>query len=119
MKELLYAFQQFLLQLMRPRPPKSHRPQPPPNIVVQPADAERSKEEAFYDVMMHRLDRQFELYDRQAHRATEWASISALVVTFLTTIIAVERADINERLGALLIAGFVFFLIGMGLFYAA
>lgn len=69
--------------------------------------------------MKHRLDRQFELFARQANRATNWANICILVVTFLSSILAVARAEIKDWLAGVLIVGFALFGSGIWGLYQA
>ncbi len=83
------------------------------------ASETRSKQEIAYDVMIRQLDSVRDALRHQADRANQWASISTLIVTFLSTILAVERQDVDIPVGIALACGFILFVSGLVILYQA
>jgi hypothetical protein len=113
MLELVAAFKQFLLRAMAPRPPRP-RPVPPPSPIILPTgESERSKSELFFEVMMRRWEAQSRASDAIAQKTATWLTVPSLVLTFLATILVVERDALGYVDYAFIFLGFVLYLYSL------
>lgn len=120
MRELLHAFKQFLLRLIQPRPPRL----PPPAPIVLPVRASeesagRSKQELFYEIMAQRLEAQSRADDALAQKTATWLTIPTLVLTFLATILVVERESMTRNDFAVVLIAFVLYITSLSFLFRA
>jgi hypothetical protein len=108
LKEWLGILKQFLTWIMRPQ-----------QSIPLRAPSGKSKQELFYEVMAQRLEAQSRADDALSQKTATWLTIPTLVLTFLATILVVERDSLSQRDYIVVLAAFVLYIVSLFFLYLA
>lgn len=86
---------------------------------TMPEPSAKSKGEVFYGLMTKRLEEQFGTVETLASKVATWSTVPSLVITFLATILAVERDSFTLPTKILVTIGFVSYVISLLILYNA
>jgi hypothetical protein len=82
-------------------------------------DATMTKDAVFYDVMMQRMDQQFENADNADTKIATVLTVASLLLPVFGGLLAAEQDHIGRRTVQLAIAGGIAYLVVLGLLFAA